>query len=169
MAVTSVSLPSTSGVTVRLDRLTQQRGARRAVVFCYPRNGRPDEPLPPGWDAIPGARGCTPEACGFRDTFVELTALDCVVLGMSTQSTAYQQDHVERNALPYEILSDAKLEFAHAMRLPTFTVSGMTLLKRLTLVIANGVVEHAFYPVFPPDRHADQVVQWLAARANDGG
>ena len=136
-------------------------GASRVIVYCYPRTGRPNEPLPPGWDAIPGARGCTPETCSFRDHHQDLKKLGAEVFGLSTQTTEYQQEMVARLRVPFEVLSDADLAFVHALRLPTFDVAGMTLVKRLTLVIVQGKIEKVFYPVFPPDRHAAEVIVWL--------
>lgn len=135
--------------------------AGRTVVYCYPRTGKPDEPPPDGWDAIPGARGCTPQSCAFRDHYQDLRDLSARVFGLSTQDTAYQREAVERLHLPFPLLSDAALRFAHALRLPTFEVAGMTLLKRLTLILRDGQVEHVFYPVFPPDANAGAVVHWL--------
>jgi peroxiredoxin len=152
----AISLPSTAGGTVDLAALTG-----RTVVYCYPRTGRPGEPLPTGWDSIPGARGCTPESCGFRDHYRELRALGVEVFGLSTQTPSYQREAAERLQLPFALLSDAGLRFARAVRLPAFSVDGMTLIKRLTLVIQNGQIAHVFYPVFPPDRHAQEVLHWL--------
>ena len=124
--------------------------------------GRPGRPLPAGWDDIPGARGCTPETCGFRDHHKDLAKLRAEVFGVSTQSTAYQQEMVERLEVPFEVLSDEHLALTHALRLPTFTVEGMTLMKRLTAVVRGGRIEQVFYPVFPPDKHAEEVIAWLA-------
>lgn len=152
-----VALPSTLGRDVDLARL----GAGRTVLYMYPRTGRPDRPVPSGWDEIPGARGCTPESCGFRDHFAELMALGAGVFGVSTQSTDYQREAVERLNLPFELLSDAAFALTDAMRLPTFEFEGERLLKRLTLVVREARVEHVFYPVFPPDRHAEEVLAWL--------
>jgi peroxiredoxin len=158
-ALPAVELPATDGGGVRLDRLA------RAVVYAYPRTGRPGEAPPvPDWDLIPGARGCTPESCGFRDHHAELSAAGADVYGLSTQGTAYQREAAARLALPFALLSDATLELTRALRLPTFDAGGQTLLKRLTLVVASGVVEHVFYPVFPPDAHAGEVLAWLLAR-----
>jgi peroxiredoxin len=151
-------LPATHGAPVDLAAL-----AGRTVVYAYPRTGEPDQDPPPGWDAIPGARGCTPQSCAFRDHHQELQALGARVFGLSTQSTAYQQAAATRLHLPFALLSDADLTFAHALRLPLFTVAGMTLIKRLTLVIRDGRIEHVFYPVFPPDQNAAVVTAWLAA------
>jgi peroxiredoxin len=123
--------------------------------------GRPDRQLPQGWDDIPGARGCTPETCGFRDHHKDLAKLQTEVFGVSTQDTPYQQEMVKRLEVPFEVLSDEHMELALALELPTFTVEGMTLLKRLTLVARHGRIEHVFYPVFPPDKHAEEVIAWL--------
>jgi peroxiredoxin len=157
-AVPAVALRATTGESIRLDKLTG-----RTVLFCYPRTGRPEEELPPGWNAIPGARGCTPEACGFRDAHQQFQELGARVLALSTQSSDYQQEMAERLHLPFPVLSDETLEFTHALRLPTFETSGWTLLKRLTLVIDDGSIGHVFYPVFPPDAHAAEVLDRLRA------
>jgi len=157
MKVADLALPATSGAAVNLARL-----AERTVVYIYPRTGVPGVDLPPGWNDIPGARGCTPQSCGFRDHFAELKGLGVSHLfGLSTQDTDYQREAAERLHLPFAILSDAGLSFTRAMRLPTFTVAGMTLLKRMALVLDDGVIANVFYPVFPPDRNAAEVVAWL--------
>jgi peroxiredoxin len=154
--VPPIALKATTGETVRLDDRTG-----RTVLFCYPRTGRPDEELPPGWNAIPGARGCTPEACGFRDAHAQFTDLGVRVLALSTQSSDYQGEMASRLHLPFPVLSDEGLQLTTALRLPTFETSGMTLLKRLTLVIDDARISHVFYPVFPPDAHAQQVLASL--------
>jgi peroxiredoxin len=134
-------------------------------VYAYPRTGRPGEPsLVADWDLIPGARGCTPETCGFRDHHAELAALGAAVYGLSTQDPDYQRELANRLALPFPILSDQDLELTRALRLPTFEVAGHTLLKRHTLVVSEGRIEHVSYPVFPPDRHAEEVLAWLRER-----
>ena len=140
----------------------------RVVVYCYPRTGRPNEPLPPGWDGIPGARGCTPETCAFRDHHQDLQKLGAEVFGFSTQTTEYQKEMVARLHVPFEVLSDPDLAFVHALRLPTFEVAGMTLVKRLTLVIVRQHIEKVFYPVFPPDKHAAEVIEWLRGHPSAG-
>lgn len=158
-ALPSVTLRSTGGAGVDLSRL-----AGRSVVYCYPRTGKPDQEMPEGWNAIPGARGCTPQSCAFRDHYQELKRAGAAqVYGLSAQNTAYQREAVERLHLPFELLSDEKLELARALRLPTFEVAGITLIKRLTLIIDDGVVTKAFYPVFPPDANAADVERWLLA------
>ena len=131
-------------------------------MYCYPRTGRPDQAPPHGWNEIPGARGCTPQSCAFRDHHHELQALGARVYGLSTQSTGYQQEAVERLHLPFELLSDAELAFTNALRLPTFEVESMPLIKRLTLIILDGRIEKVFYPVFPPDKNADEAIAWLS-------
>jgi peroxiredoxin len=151
-------LPATSGSAVDLAAL-----GGRSVVFAYPRTGRSGEPpLTPDWDAIPGARGCNREACAFRDLRASFAALGARVFGLSTQPTSDQRDAVEQMHLPFALLSDSELRLAAALRLPTFDVAGVTLLKRLTMVLRDGVVERVFYPVFPPDRAADDVLAWLS-------
>jgi peroxiredoxin len=134
----------------------------RTVIYIYPRTGRPDTDPPRGWNEIPGARGCTPQSCAFRDHYQELRGLGAQVFGLSTQDTDYQREAVERLHLPFELLSDAQLAFAHALRLPTFAVEGMTLIRRLTLIIRDAHIEQVFYPVFPPDQNAAEVLAWLA-------
>ena len=154
-------------------RMTARRGtlpacgylpylAGRTVVYIYPRTGRPGVALPEGWDAIPGARGCTPQSCSFRDHFAELKALGVAqVFGLSTQDTGYQQEAANRLHLPFPLLSDDKLQFTRALDLPTFMVAGMELIKRMVLVIDDGKITKVFYPVFPPDKSADEVIAWL--------
>jgi peroxiredoxin len=159
----ALSLPSTSGGSVRVDLVPE--GADRLVLYAYPRTGRPGEPpLTPDWDLIPGARGCTPESCGFRDHAAELGDAGAAVAGVSTQSTDDQREVVERLGLSFPLLSDSDLELTHALGLPTHIVAGHTLVKRLTLVVRDGRIEHVFYPVFPPDTHAANVLAWLLAR-----
>ena len=166
MPLPPFELAATDGSSVRLDLLPG-----RAVVYAYPRTGVPGEDhLVPDWDAIPGARGCTPESCAFRDHFAELQAAGATsVFGLSTQDSDYQREAVERLHLPFALLSDVDLELTKALRLPTFEAAGQTLLKRFTLVIADGRIEHVFYPVFPPDRHAEEVLAWLASLRSDAG
>jgi peroxiredoxin len=154
-----IVLPSTGGHDVALDRL----GPGRSVLYIYPMTGVPGVDLPEGWNEIPGARGCTPEACGFRDHHAELRAAGVsTVYGMSSQSTAYQAELAERLGLPFEILSDTGHELADVLDLPTFTTGGDRLYKRLTMVVDDGRIEHVFYPIFPPDEHAAQVLDWLS-------
>jgi peroxiredoxin len=161
MPVPAIRLRSTE------NRWVDLRGIRsnRIVVYCYPMTGVPGIELPPGWDEIPGARGCTPETCGFRDHHQELLKLGAEVFGMSTQTTSYQQEMVARLHVPFEVLSDEHRTFTDALRLPTFRIAGMVLLKRLTLVLSNDRIEKVFYPIFPSDKHAGEVVDWLKHNA----
>jgi peroxiredoxin len=159
MRVLPVPLVSTRG---RLVDLSSLRGT--TVVYIYPRTGQPDVEPPKGWNQIPGARGCTLQSCAFRDHHGELQALGARVFGLSTQTTEYQREAVGRLQLPFELLSDADLAFARALRLPTFEVEGMVLLKRLTMIINGGRIENVFYPVFPPDKNAEEVITWLKGR-----
>jgi peroxiredoxin len=163
--VPAIPLSTTNGAELRLG--DEGRNARR-VVYAYPRTGRPGEaPLAEDWDLIPGARGCTPEACGFRDHHADLARAGADVVGLSTQDTSYQREAVERLHLPFVLVSDAGLRLTRAMRLPTLEVAGHVLLRRFTLVIRGGRVEHVFFPVFPPDRHAEEVLAWLHAHPFD--
>ena len=157
MKMPSLGLPATDGSLVDLSTL---KG--RTVVYAYPRTGQPGKTLPTGWDAIPGARGCTPQSCSFRDHFAELQKAGVRHLyGLSTQSSDYQREAAERLHLPFKILSDESLALSRALRLPTFKVDNMELIRRLTLVIDNGTITHVFYPVFPPDKSAGEVLAWL--------
>jgi len=156
MRMPEIALRSTSGGEVRLaDR------PGWSVVYTYPRTGEDGLEPPPGWNEIPGARGCTPQTCGFRDHHRELVDLGAAVFGMSTQTTEYQREMVERLHVPFEVLSDVGLDMVHALRLPTFTFREMTLMMRVTLFLHDGVIEHVIYPVFPPDRSAEEAVRWL--------
>lgn len=157
MLMPRVSLRSTADRMVDLSGLM----ALRTVIYCYPMTGVPGKPLPEGWDMIPGARGCTPQACGYRDLYEKLLQLKVEVFGLSTQTPEYQREMADRLHLPYEILSDAEFKLCDALRLPTFEVDGMRLVKRLTLMVRGGRIEHVFYPVFPPNESADQVLHWL--------
>jgi peroxiredoxin len=154
-----ISLAATDGAPVNLSRLTG-----RTVVYIYPRTGRPGQATPTGWDGIPGARGCTPQSCGFRDHFAEIRRLGVAQLyGLSTQTTDYQREAVERLHLPFATLSDADFALTRALKLPTFEVDGMILIKRMAWIVDDGTITHVFYPVFPPDKNAEDVTAWLAA------
>ncbi len=152
-------LVSTQGGAINLARLNGL-----AAIYVYPKTGRPDVPLPEGWDAIPGARGCTPQSCSFRDQYQQIQDLDCNVFGLSTQAKEYQTEAVERLGLPFALLSDESLHLARALSLPTFDVDGMTLLRRVTMICENGIITKVFYPVFPPDQNVNQVLEWLNNR-----
>jgi peroxiredoxin len=157
LALPAMALAATAGGT---EDLSRRPGV--TVISCYPRTGLPDQPpLVEDWNLIPGARGCTPQSCAFRDHHGELAALGAEVFGLSTQSTDYQRELVARLHLPFAVLSDENLGFTRALRLPTFTAGGLELIKRLTLIARHGMIEKVFYPVFPPDGNAEQVVAWL--------
>ena len=160
MALPAVALPATSGGPVDLSRLEG-----RVVLYVYPRTGRPGRPLPEGWDEIPGARGCTPQTCAFRDHFQELRAAGADhVFGLSTQDTEEQQEAAERLELPFPLLSDGDHRFGAALGLPSFEAEGRLLWKRLALVAEAARIVKVFYPVFPPDRNARDVLEWLTTR-----
>jgi peroxiredoxin len=174
LAWPNLLLAATNGASIDVSRL---KG--RTVIFAYPRTGRPGLENPPGWDLIPGARGCTPQSCAFRDRFAELKAAGVDYLfGLSTQESAYQHEAAERLRLPFPLLSDADLKLTRALRLPTFEIAGSLpgqsganespaiLLKRLTLIVRDGRIEHVFYPVFPPDANAEDVIKWMQGARN---
>ena len=156
MVLPTLELRATSGRMVDLSKIHG-----RTVVYIYPRTGRPDQEPPDGWNEIPGARGCTPQSCSFRDHKIELERLGAQIFGLSTQDSAYQLEAVERLHLPFELLSDQNLALAKALNLPTFSADGLLLIKRVTLVLKDGKVEKVCYPVFPPDRNAEKVISWL--------
>ena len=155
LKVPSTLLRSTNGRTVDLADETA------TVVFFYPRTGTPSEPAPLDWDLIPGARGCTPQSCGFRDEYSEFQKLGFQVFGASSQTTEYQKEFVSRNHIPFEILSDAEFLLTDALRLPTFVFGGSRLIKRLAVIVKKGRIEKAFYPVFPPNENAGNVLKWI--------
>lgn len=154
----NMELPTTNGQLIDFSSI------KSVVIYCYPMTGRPDTQLPDGWEQIPGARGCTPQSCSFRDHYRELQALDTEVYGLSTQATDDQQEAKSRLHLPFELVSDINLDFIKELNLPTFQVEGMILTKRVTLIAQNGLISKVFYPVFPPDENADQVLDFLLSR-----
>lgn len=163
----SLALPATSGESVDLSTA----GIPWLVLYAYPRTGQPDREPPGGvveWNAIPGARGCTPQSCSYRDHHAELAALGAEVYGLSTQTTQYQQEAAERLHLPFPLLSDAELRLGKALRLPTFHHHGLELIRRLTLIARLGRIEEVFYPVFPPEEDASRVAAWLRAQRPAG-
>ena len=163
-ALPPVALPSTGGGLVRLDNAATPL----AVVYCYPRTGRPGAIALVGtasWNAIPGARGCTPQSCAYRDHHTELHQLGAVVYGLSTQSTDYQREAVSRLRLPFELLSAGAGEFSTRLGLPWFEVEGVRLLKRVTMILREGRIAHCIYPVFPPDNDAETVITWIRDHA----
>jgi peroxiredoxin len=163
MRIPPVALPSTDGGTLDVGAVPGT-----LVLYVYPKAGRPGVDPPPEWDAIPGARGCTPQSCAFRDHHAELRDLGVTVVGLSTQSTGEQQAFVADQHLPFTLVSDANLEFARALDLPTFEFDDVTLLKRITLIARDGEIVKVFYPVFPPDQNAQDVIDWLALSSSRG-
>ena len=156
MLLPNVALLATDGSMVNLSQL-----AGRLVIYCYPMTGQPNVPLPEGWDQIPGARGCTPQSCAFRDHYQELQALNANVFGLSVQSTEYQREMATRLHLPFQVLSDEQYQFQKALNLPTFVAAGMTLLKRVTLISHQGRIEAVHYPIFPSDSDPAWVLDYL--------
>ena len=159
LALPSLSLPATIGEALDLARIGGS--TRYLVAYVYPRTGTPGEPSPAGWDDIPGARGCTPQSCAYRDALAELAALDAAVVGISAQAPEEQREFARREHIPFPLLSDAGLQLKADLGLPTFEAAGMTLYKRLTLIAEEGRIAKTFYPVFPPDRDAAEVLAWL--------
>jgi peroxiredoxin len=159
MRLPKLSLRATNGQLIEIGSV---KG--RLVIYCYPMTGQPNVALPDGWDQIPGARGCTPQSCAFRDHYQELQALGADVMGLSVQTTDYQQEMVDRLHLPFPVVSDANYEFQKALDMPTFIAAGMTLLKRVTLIANHGVIEAVHYPIFPSDSDAAWVVDYLKKR-----
>jgi peroxiredoxin len=163
MSLPRLVLPATDGAAIDLAAI---RG--RFVLYIYPMTGRPGVPLPEGWDAIPGARGCTPQACSFRDHHEELKSLNTGVFGLSVQTTEYQKEARDRLHLPFQLLSDSSLQLKQLLGLPTFTAGGMEVYKRLTLIVEDRLIKKVFYPVFPPGRNADDVLDWLRSDTRQG-
>jgi peroxiredoxin len=158
-----IGLRATTGPDIFLARLVG-----RTVLYAYPRTGRPGQEPAPGWDLVPGARGCTPQSCAFRDHYADLRELGAShVFGLSTQDTSYQREMAERLHLPFPVLSDESLSLARALQLPTFEIQWQTLLKRLAMIIDGGRITHVFYPVFPPDRNAEEVLAWMRGHPVD--
>ena len=159
MPLPNVALLATDGSMVNLSQL-----AGRLVIYCYPMTGQPNVPLPEGWDQIPGARGCTPQSCAFRDHYQELQALNANVFGLSVQSTDYQREMATRLHLPFQVLSDEQYQFQKALNLPTFVAAGMTLLKRVTFISHQGCIEAVHYPIFPSDSDPAWVLGYLKSK-----
>ena len=157
MKIPDIELLSTSDRDVNLSKLSSW-----VVIYFYPMTGRPNVALPDGWEQIPGARGCTPQSCSFRDHHKELKLLNAEVFGVSVQDTEYQLEAKNRLHLPFDLLSDSSYALSNALRLPTFYIEGFKLIKRTTIIAKSGIIEKVFYPVFPPDKNADQVIAWLS-------
>jgi peroxiredoxin len=156
MHLPNVSLLATNGLSIDIGAIQGW-----LVIYCYPMTGQPNVALPDGWDQIPGARGCTPQSCSFRDHYQELQNLGAEVIGLSVQTTEYQKEMVERLHLPFPVVSDANYQFQKALNMPTFVAAGMTLLKRATLIAHNGVIKAVHYPIFPSDSDPAWVINYL--------
>ena len=152
-----ISLPNQDGNLLRLNRLD----TFRIVLYCYPMTGRPDRPLPPNWDSIPGARGCTPQTCNFRDNYDEIVSLNAIPIGVSTQPIDDLKEMVTRLGVTYDVVSDVNLKFAKKLSIPTFTIRDKVFLKRTTLIIEKSVIKKVFYPIFPPNKNVHEVIEWL--------
>ena len=153
----SISLANQDGNLLKLKR----NDTFRIILYCFPMTGHPEKPLPIGWDDIPGARGCTPQTCSFRDHYDDLMKLNAIPIGLSTQSVEDLKEMTNRLKIPYDIISDANLQFANLIKLPTFKVDEKVFIKRLTLIIQSSIIIKVFYPVFPPDLHVKDVINWL--------
>lgn len=156
-----MTLPKLSLLSTNNQKIDFSSHSNYLVIYCYPMTGRPNVPLPDGWDEIPGARGCTPQSCSFRDHYKELQELKAEVIGLSVQTSEYQKEMVERLHLPFPVVSDSDYKFQTALRLPTFVVEGMTLLKRLTLIVKEGKIVNVHYPIFPSDSDPAWVIDYL--------
>ena len=155
--IPSISLPNQEGNFLRLDR----SDTFRMILYCFPMTGRPDMPLPQGWNLIPGASGCTLETCKFRDNYDDLIGLNAVPIGISSQTVEYNKEMTNRLGVPFDVLSDAKLELKKAIGLPTFSIKNKIYLKRLTLIIEKKIVKKVFYPIYEVDKHLDDIIRWL--------
>ena len=156
MRLPRVSLKATNGVIIHLGDIEG-----KVVIYCYPMTGQPNVALPEGWDQIPGARGCTPQSCAYRDHYQELQSLGAEVIGLSVQTTEYQKEMAERLHLPFPVVSDAEYQFQKALNMPTFIAAGASLLKRVTLIANHGVIDAVHYPIFPSDSDAAWVINYL--------
>jgi peroxiredoxin len=156
-SIPDISLPTQNGNLLKLKRLD----TFRLVIFCFPMTGHPDRPLPDNWDMIPGARGCTPQTCSFRDNYDELIKINALPIGLSTQSTEDLKEMTTRLHVPFDIVSDQQLLFTSSLNLPTFSINDKKFIKRLTLIVDQSVIKHVFYPIYPPDKHIFEVLNWL--------
>jgi len=157
LTIPPISLYNQDGNLLRLNRLD----TFRIVLYCYPMTGRPDRLLPPNWDSIPGARGCTPQTCDFRDNYDEIVSLNAIPIGVSTQTVDDLKEMVTRLGITYDVVSDINLRFATKLNLPTFTIKDKVFLKRTTLIIEKSVIKKVFYPIFPPNKHVNEIIKWL--------
>ena len=152
-----ISLPNQDGVHLKINR----NDLFRIVLYCYPRTGHPNKPLPDNWNNIPGATGCTAQTCSFRDCYEELIKLNAIPIGLSTQTVDEIKEMTQRLNIPYDVLSDQQLKFCSALTLPNFSIEDKKFIKRLTLIIEKSVIKHVFYPIFSPENHIKEVLNWL--------
>jgi len=155
--IPTIELPNQDGNLLQLNRTD----TFSLIIYCYPMTGHPDRELPENWNSIPGARGCTPETCSFRDNYDNFNALNSIPIGITTQSEEDIKEMTTRLRVPFDVLSDQYLLFTKLMKLPTFTINNKTFIKRLTLIVQKSFIKHVFYPIFPPDLHVKEVIQWL--------
>ena len=155
--IPDISLPNQDGNLLRLNR----SDTFRLIIYCYPMTGHPDKLLPKNWDSIPGARGCTPQTCSFRDSYDDFIKLNSIPIGLSTQSTEDIKEMTIRLLIPYDVVSDEEMAFIKLMKLPTFKINNKIYIKRLTMIIEKSIIKHIFYPIFPPDLHVKEVIKWL--------
>ena len=156
-SISSISLPNQEGNLLRLDRLD----TFRMILYFFPMTGRPDMPLPENWNSIPGASGCTLETCNFRDNYDDFVGLNAVPIGICSQTVEYNKEMTTRLGIPFDVLSDTKLELKKALNLPAFSIKNKIYLKRLTLIIEKKIVKKVFYPIYPVDKHIDDIIKWL--------
>ena len=155
--IPDIFLPTQNGNMLKLNR----SDTFRLIIYCYPMTGRPDKVLPENWNSIPGARGCTPQTCSFRDNYDDFIKLNSIPIGLSTQSIEDIREMTMRLSIPYDVVSDEKMTFIKLMKLPTFKINNKTYIKRITMIVEKSIIKHIFYPVFPPDLHVKDVIQWL--------
>ena len=155
--ISEISLPNQDGNLLKLNRTD----TFRLIIYCYPMTGHPDKSLPKNWDSIPGARGCTPQTCSFRDSYDDFIKLNSIPIGLSTQSIEDIKEMTIRLSIPYDVVSDQKMTFIKLMNLPTFIIDNKTYIKRITMIVEKSIIKHVFYPIFPPDLHVKDVIHWL--------
>jgi len=155
--IPDISLPNQNGNMLKLNR----SDTFRLIIYCYPMTGHPDKVLPENWNSIPGAKGCTPQTCSFRESYDNFIKLNSIPIGLSTQSIEDIREMTMRLSIPYDVVSDEKMTFIKLMKLPTFKINNKTYIKRITMIVEKSIIKHVFYPVFPPDLHVKDVIHWL--------
>jgi len=155
--IPDISLPNQDGIYLKLKRDV----SFRIVLYCYPMTGNPQKSLPANWSNIPGARGCTPQTCSFRDNYDELIKHNAIPIGLTTQTVPELKEMVTRLLIPFDVVSDSELMFSKALSLPTFNIKDSVFIQRLTIIIEKSIIQRVFYPIFPPDLHIYEVLDWL--------